>query len=205
MNDSTSNRTIQVAGERTIHLPNNRILHRLENESVTIDLSTSQICGLILHEPEDNVVRVFGQPDVDAATDFVPHDRKYFYSSRGLCVTLLYGSVHAFQLWLTPEAAKRSLAYDADPRAILNRIAQEFAPCNATVVGRSHERLEILAGLSGADIESTLGTADKVKCWTDGGTSLTYFGHVPEGGDYDRLQLDFSIAAGELESVYLTF
>jgi hypothetical protein len=203
MNDSASSQTIQLAGDRTIHLPSNRTLAPLEVGSVIIDLAVSQICGLIIHEPEDNVVRVLGPPDVDAATDLVPHDRKYFYSSHGMCVNLLYGNIHAFHFWLTPEAAKRALAFDADPSAILDHIAQEFTPCNAKIVGRNYATLQLSAGLSRKHIESTLGAPDKVTDWPDGGTSLTYFGHVREG-DYDRLHLDFSINAGELQSVYLT-
>lgn len=51
--------------------------------------------------------------------------------------------------------------------------------------------------------ESTLGTPDKVTDWPDGSASLTYFGRVPDG-DYDRLHLDFSTTAGELQSVFVT-
>ena len=203
MNDSSSDRTIQLAGDRIIHLPENRTLAPTQDGPISIDLTTSQICGLIIHEPEDNVLHVLGRPDVDAAYDIVPHARKYFYSSHGMCVTLHYGNVHAFQFWLTADAAKQSLAYDADPNAILDRIAQEFTPASATIVRGNHGTLQLRTGLSRKDIESTMGRPDKATDWPDGGTTLTYFGSVPDG-DYDRLHLDCSMTAGELQSVYLT-
>ena len=204
MEDSASSRTIQLPGDRVIHLPSNRTLVPVEEGPVIIDLTTSQVSRLIIHEPEENVVRVLGRPDVEATTDRVPHDHKYFYSSHGMCVNLLYGKVHAFHFWMTPEAAQASLAYDADASAIVDHIAQEFTPPNARIVGRGNGALQLRAGLFRQDIESTVGTPDKVEDWPDGGTSLTYFGRVPNG-DYDRLHLDFSLKSGELHSDYLTY
>ena len=203
MEDPSSSRTIQLAGDRIIHLPDNRMLTPVEEGPVVIDLATSQISGLIIHEPEENVVRVFGPPDVDATTDLVPHDHKFFYSSHAMCLSLLYGNVHAIHFWMTPEAARASLAYDADPSAILDRIARQFSPPNARVVGRRNGPLQLRTGLSRNDIEITLGTPDQVTDWPDGGTSLTYFGRVPDG-DYDPLHLELSFESGELRSVYLT-
>ncbi len=198
MDDSTSSHTVRLAGNRTIHLPRSRRLVPIEDSPIVIDLATSQISGLIIHEPEENVVRVLGRPAVYAVDD-----GKYLYSSRGIGVVLIAKKVHAFYFWLSPDAAKESLAYDADPSAILARIAQDFTPCNARVMGRGNGPLQLRSGLSRNDVVSTLGTPDKVTDWQDGSTTLTYFGRVPDG-DYDRLHLDFSFKSGEVRSVYLT-
>lgn len=195
---STSNQTVRLAGDRTIHLPTNRTLVPVGDRPVTIDLATSQISGLIIHEPEKNVVRVLGQPD-----DLADADRRYLYSSRGMSVVLIGGNVHALDFWLSLEAVKERLAFEPDASTTLARIEKDFAPSNAQIVGRGIDSLRLRKGLSREDIVSTLGPPDKVTDWPDGGTSLTYFGRVPEG-DYDRLHLDFSLKSGELRSVYLT-
>lgn len=167
--------------------------------AIVIDLASSKVWGLGIHETQEKVVRSLGQPDIDATAD-----RKYFYAKHSMVVTFVDGRVHAMEFWLSVDAAKKSLAYDSDPSAMIARLEQGFAPSNAKISGRVGGSLQLRPGLMEREIVGLLGEADKVERWQDGGTTLTYFGKAV-GGDRERLHLDFSLKADELRTVFVTY
>jgi hypothetical protein len=184
---------------RMIRLPTDRKLILNTEGPIAIDLRISRVAGLIMHEPRENVVSVLGQPMVHALAE-----DKYFYTSRGMCVVFIADQIHGFHFWVTDDAAKESLVYDLVNPEVLTSISKNFAPCNASILGREGRSLQIRAGLSRDEIQTVLGTPDGITNYPDGSTSLTYFGKVPDG-DYDRLHLDLSLRSGELRQAYITY
>jgi hypothetical protein len=186
---------INVGRGRIIHLPRDRTLTPVGKCPIVIDLATSQVSGLIIHEPEENVRRVLGPPDVAS-------DKAILYGPHGLGIRMIFG-VHAFHFVLTAEAARTVVRHETNPEPVLARFAQNFTPCHARVIGRGDGLVQLRPDLSRAEIEAALGAPDKVTEWKDSSITLTYFGRVPDG-DYDRLHLDFSFRSGRFQGVYLT-
>ena len=169
---------------------------------IKIDLSTSQVAGLIIHDPRVNVLRVLGAPTVCAPPDKEKYgSEEFLYNSRGMCVVFVADQVHAFHFWVSRAAAEQELVYH-EPELSAS-VSQGFVPCDATIVGRGDHGLEIQDGLSEDDIQHVLGMPDSTRDWHDGVKSLTYHGK-DVGGGRDRLHLELRLKLRQLRSVYIT-
>lgn len=189
---------IQIAGGRKIHLPKNHSLVPIGDDPIVIDLATSQISGLIIHESVENVLSVFGPPDFQPVAG-----EEFYFAHHGMCATFICRNLHAMHLWTSAEIAKSGLKYFIDGNAITSRMDQAFSPCNASVIGRGESLVILSDGVSRAQVETNLGTPDRLHAGTGGFANLTYFGQVADG-DYDRLHLDLQFSDDMLTSIYMT-
>jgi hypothetical protein len=183
---SNQKRSMQIQDPPAI-FPQPRDLSLLESQRIVVDLRTSQVSGLIIHDSRDNVIQVFGQPEI-------VDEERMLYPSRGVAINMIRNRVHAIYLWLSNEGLSEPFPKGAD----------RFVSCNAEVIFENGQPLCITARLKKDEIEDKLHQPGMIDGPDgDGVFGLDYIGKTIED-TYPSLYLSFEFGPSGLRGLWMT-
>ncbi|MCP3926219.1 MAG: hypothetical protein GY714_26945 [Desulfobacterales bacterium] len=158
-------------------------------ETITVDLRTSKIAGMVLDEKREDLIRVLGEPELE-------YMDKLLYPTKGIAVDLIKDRLAVIYLWVDRQSLHEPFPGGG---------AEQFNPCNATVISLEGKSIDVTEGITQPEVESVMGKPYIIGPDKNGSFGMDYFGETKTDDINIPLFLRFDFSPSGFIGVWITF